>query len=364
MSGVKPYPLAVAPEPVAKVWGGRSLARMVDLPDAADDRIGEVWCLSALRERPSRVTNGALAGERLDEALARLDGPPAAVPFPVLVKFLEVTEPISLQVHPGDAYARKQGHPNGKCEAWLVLKAAPGACVIHGLKSPADPHPDAPEPPSTADLAAFARALREDPGSLDAFLRRVAIKEGDVIPVPPGTVHSTSGELVVVEVQQTSDLTYRLHDWGRGGPGRELALDHALAALAPRARTPLPLGGLTLESGPATRRLLFACRPFVMEEIHVVGSWSAPSRGHAFEVLTGLKGKPQVECGGDVLPLPPGRSVLVPHGMAFGLVSRAAGRVLRVYQADLEAEVRTAALAAGHPPERVDEVVFAGDSLP
>ena len=160
---------------------------------------------------------------------------------------------------------------------------------------------------------------------------------------------------VLVNAQQSADLTYRMYDWGR--TGREMHVEEAIEALQPRPHPAVPLAGLTLESGPCTRRLLWACRAFVMEEIHLSGHWSAPTRGHQFEVLMGLKGKPTVECRGDQLTLLPGRSVLVPGGLPFSLSSRAAGRVVRVYQADL-GEIRTALAGAGHSADKISDFLY------
>jgi mannose-6-phosphate isomerase len=346
-----PYPMAIAPVAITKVWGGHELAALVNLEDPPAEPVGEVWSLSALPGKSCPVANGALAGVPLDEALDQLETP-LPKPFPVMLKCLETNEPISLQLHPSDVMARRRGHPCGKSEAWLVLKAAPDAAVIHGLRSAAsDVDGIAAPPPTGEDLAAFVRCLRGNAAGIERYLRSIPVKDGDVIPVPPGTVHSTRGHIVWAEVQQSADLTYRLHDWGR--QGREMHVEQALEALAPRPLDGLPLSGLTLESGPCTRRLLWACPAFIMEEISVSGHWSAPTKGRPFEVLMGLRGKPQVECRGDALPVLPGRCVLIPGGLAFSLSARAAGRVLRVYQADLDAEVVPALTAAGHTPEKI-----------
>ena len=351
-----PYLMSVAPIPVTKVWGGHQLAPMVDLQDPPHEPIGEVWSLSALPGHSCPVVNGALAGLPLDEALAQLEAD-IPRPFPVLLKMLESTQPMSVQLHPSDAVARKHGHPCGKSEAWLILRATPEARVYHGLKALAsDGVGAAAAPPETGDLAAFVKAVRTDPSQLPNFLRTFPVREGDVFPVPPGTVHACTGGLVWAEVQQSADLTYRMYDWDR--TGREMHTEKALEALVPKPPPAIPLSGLTIESGPCTRRLLWACRAFVMEEIHVSGHWSAPTRGHAFEVLMGLRGKPQVECRGDAITLLPGRAVLIPGGLPFALSSRAAGRVLRVYQADLEQELRPALVAAGHGPDKIADFLY------
>ncbi|MBI4859947.1 MAG: class I mannose-6-phosphate isomerase [Candidatus Riflebacteria bacterium] len=339
---ISPYPMALGPVAVGKVWGGSSLARFAGLTEAPAEPIGEIWSLSALDQRPTVVTNGPLAGMPLPEALGQIEGAPPA-PFPLLVKVLEATTPISLQVHPSDAFARAQGFACGKSEAWLILKVGPTGRVLHGLRD-------------GVSLPEFVDALERGAEDVLRCVRQFKVAEGDVIPILSGTVHATLGELVWAEVQQSSDLTYRLCDWGR--TGRELHVDRAMAALDPRPPCPAPVSGLTLEVQVATRRLLVACRPFVMEEIHLTGHWSAPTRGHPFEILMGLRGKPQVECRGDSLQLLPGRSVLLPAPLPFAISSRSPGRLLRVYQADLESELRPALVAAGHSPERIATTLF------
>ena len=243
-----PYLISVAPVAVTKVWGGRQLAAMVDLLDPPNEPIGEVWSLSALPGKACPVVNGALAGMPLDEALTQLEVD-LPHPFPVLLKLLETVEPISLQLHPNDVLARKRGHPCGKSEAWIILKATPEARVTHGLKSASsDALGAAAAPPETGDLGGFVRAVRSGSADVSKYLRTFAVREGDVFPIPPGTVHSTTGGIVWAEVQQSADLTYRLYDWGR--TGREMHVEEALEALSPRPIGAMPLSGLTLESGP------------------------------------------------------------------------------------------------------------------
>ena len=166
-----------------KPWGSTDLLPWAAAP-ADGDAIGEVWF------------------ERAD----------AAAPKPaLLLKLLFTSEPLSIQVHPDDSFARSIGLPNGKTEAWYILSAKPGAQVAIGLKHPL----------SAAEL----RASIED-GSIAEKVQWRSVRSGDVIFVPAGTIHAIGGGIVLAEIQQQSDATFRLFDYGRQ---RELHVDNAVA---------------------------------------------------------------------------------------------------------------------------------------
>ena len=224
--------LWLRPRLVPRVWGGRRLAAWFG--EATEEPVGEAWLV--FDENP--VLNGPWAGRPLVEVLDELGpgflGPRAAGAFPhlpFLVKLIEAEAWLSVQVHPDDAYARaheaKSGY-SGKHEAWVVLKAAPGARIVYGLKQPVD----------RATLAEAAKSRR-----ILELLNFVPVEEGDVIYVPAGVIHALGPGLLVLEVQQCSDLTYRLYDYGRG---RALHLEKALDV----ARLdPVPLKKRRLEPG-------------------------------------------------------------------------------------------------------------------
>jgi mannose-6-phosphate isomerase len=341
-AGIAPYPMILAPACVPKVWGGRSILDFVELAEAPDGPIGEIWTLSALSERPTLVQNGRCGGMPVAEALERVG---CTAPCSFLVKLLESTSPLSLQVHPNDAQAQAAGLPSGKSEAWFVLRTFGDCKIVYGLADGI----------STAE---FGDAVRAGSADLQRYLKLIPVKEGDVIPVPPGVMHTILGHMVWAEVQQSADVTYRLHDWGRQDASRALHIDAGLAAISPTVPSTVPTAGLTIEAGPCSRRLLWACSSFVMEEIHVSGQWSSPTRGHAVEALMGLWGKPQVDCAQDRLPLPPGRTIVIPNGLPYSVSTRAAGRLLRIYQADLETEIRPALVAAGHAEDRIATALY------
>lgn len=251
-------PLLLEPELVARPWGGRRLAHLAPRGTAPAGPIGEAW-LAGPESRvvgvAHRVVGAAppgvrttvgggapvgVRGARLAElAAAHGEAFVGRIPFarygarvPLLVKLLDAAEPLSLQVHPDDAYAlREEAHTGhlGKTEAWYVLEAAPGASVLWGWERDVD------EPSVRAAIEA---------GRLEQLLRRVPVQAGDVIVNQAGVVHAVGAGILLYELQQASDLTYRLYDYDRRderGRARELHLEKGLAVarLTPEA-TPEP----------------------------------------------------------------------------------------------------------------------------
>lgn len=280
---VSPWPLR--PSLRRRPWGGSALAALwpaggVEL-EAGPGPIGEAW----LAGPDNRVAAGPDAERRVSELIARHGaGVLGEAPrsrygdrFPLLLKLLDAAEPLSLQVHPDDAYARRfeaaSGHL-GKTEAWWVLRAEPGASVWWGFRRPC----------GKDEVRAAAEA-----GRLSELLRTLPLAAGDVVVNPAGTVHALGAGLVVFEVQQASDLTYRLDDHGRvGADGRPRAL-HLDAALAvadrETDRQPAPEARIT-GSG---RRELARTHAFVLEEVAPPPAgvnWRVD--GTSFELVTHL----------------------------------------------------------------------------
>ena len=206
------YPFLVVPIFDERPWGSLDLRPIYTR--SVKDPIGESW----LTWEDNRVANGPLAGQSLGDLAKKfgrdLVGQVAVYDnrFPLLVKFLFPCDKLSVQVHPDDEQARKSGQPCGKTECWYVLRANPGAQVALGLKS-------------GVTLAEFEQAIRDT--RAEKLLNWVDVYAGDMLYVAAGTVHTIGGGMVLVETQQTSDITYRLYDYGRP---RALHIEEGLAA--------------------------------------------------------------------------------------------------------------------------------------
>lgn len=217
----EPYILKMTPYLRPKVWGGRKLATTFhkSLPD--DRPYGEAWEVSDLDEGESVIANGPLTGKPLSEAVDRWGealAPPAADgAFPLLVKILDADDDLSVQVHPGaDDLARHDLDGDSKDECWVVLDCEPGGSILHGFDEPVSP-------------SDFRAAIAHERAA--QMLRRIEVSPGDVIRVRPGTIHAICKGVCLLEIQQPSDTTYRVYDYGRpgmDGKPRELHVDEAL----------------------------------------------------------------------------------------------------------------------------------------
>lgn len=312
-------PLRFAPNFKPAIWGG---SRLRDLFDSAPtgERIGEVWVLSDHGKGQSVVTNGPRAGTTLRQLMEqdarRLLGRDAGkyTEFPLLLKFIHAENALSVQVHPTDAKARELEGPSarGKTEAWVVLEADDEAQLYTGLNPGTTPE-----------------RLRHgiDCGEVEELLYTHEALPGDCIFLHAGTVHAIGGGVLLFEVQQNSDLTYRLYDWGRVDPktgrGRELHVEKGLACVD-FSGGPCRPESVTDEGHGRVRRA-----PLVECEYFTLGRWesSRPFRAGApgqCRVLVGTDGRATIRHKGveypiglgDVwlLPAEVGPCECVPHG--------------------------------------------------
>ena len=211
-------------EPILKpkVWGGRRLWTVLGKHLPADQKIGESWEVADIPEGTSRIGNGVHAGQTLHEVVQEHseDFTSGCKSFPLLVKFIDVTRDTSIQVHP-DAETCRRSFPlaRPKTETWIVIDAEPDASVYHGLR-PGCSHDE------------FSRRAHD--GTVEQCLRRVPVSVGDVIHVPAGTVHALLAGVLVLEIQEPSDTTFRLEDRGRTGEeARELQIEQAIESVRP-----------------------------------------------------------------------------------------------------------------------------------
>ena len=220
------YPLKFAPMFQYRLWGGRALADYMQTTLPGDEPIGEAWILSDRADFASPIANGPLAGETLGDLMqhrkADILGRLAAHfdRFPLLLKFLDVEKMLSVQVHPRDDQAELiPAGDTGKTEAWIVLRVQDGARIYAGLKPGTSPQ----------DLSQLTAA------NADNYLPSFTPQPGQAVMIEAGTVHSLGDGVLVFEVQENSDTTFRLFDWdhvdARTGKPRELQVEKALAAI-------------------------------------------------------------------------------------------------------------------------------------
>ena len=240
-----PYPMKLEPILMQRLWGGRRLAEMFGkvLPD--EQPYGESWEVSDVPAHASVIVNGPLTGRSLRDLMvedaAGLLGEARCAEggrFPLLVKLLDCSDVLSVQVHPDEAACRLLGgHARPKTESWIVLHADPGAKIYLGLAA-------------GVTRPQFEAALAE--GTVEKLLNVIEPAVGDCLYITSGTVHALGAGLVLAEIQQTSDTTYRVYDWGRLGPDgrpRPLHVEQALASIhfveaePPTPQVPRPLEG-------------------------------------------------------------------------------------------------------------------------
>jgi mannose-6-phosphate isomerase len=229
---LSPYPLTFEPIYKEKVWGGRALEKLGRaLPGDESTLIGESWELADLAataasgggggaER-SVIVNGPLAGRTLHEAIERhREAMLGELPlneqgaFPLLVKFLDAQQNLSVQVHPSEQYAAKHPEAHLKSEAWYIVDCEPGAVIYKGVQEGVTPEQ-------------FRRALEAD--QLEPLLLKVPVEPGQCHYLPSGTCHALGAGVVVAEVQTPSDTTFRVYDWGR--TGRQLHVEEAMQCI-------------------------------------------------------------------------------------------------------------------------------------
>lgn len=213
------YPMRLEPCFSVRPWGGDRLAAALGKAvGAGPGPIGESWELSDHPDGRSRVATGPLAGEFFGDLVRRFPvgmtgRPDPPERYPLLVKYIDAAEDLSIQTHPDDAMARPLGD-RGKSECWYVMECRPGAEVIHGLRDDVTPE-------------ALRRAAHS--GEMEALIVRRPVRRGSFVVIPPGVVHAILGGTLICEIQQASNLTYRLWDWGRL-PARTLHIEESVAA--------------------------------------------------------------------------------------------------------------------------------------
>lgn len=248
------YPFKFRAQLIHKIWGGHTIAGWYDHVPADYDNVGEAWVMSDIEKYPTEVVNGAHAGDSLQDLLEvymdELVGGKVyelfGNHFPLLLKFIDAADDLSIQVHPGDDYALENEESLGKTEMWYVLPSKERASIYLGWKQ-------------TMNSSLIHAAITD--GSLARYLREYRVRAGDVAYIPSGTVHAIQCDTIVAEIQENSDITYRLYDYnriGNDGRTRPLHLEKALRVMDFETKEeavlthpePIPDGAVNLSKNP------------------------------------------------------------------------------------------------------------------
>jgi len=312
------YPLIFEPIFKPKIWGGRRLETSLGKRLPEGERIGESWEIADLEDDQSVVTNGPARGRILGELVrewgTELIGRASLFEgrFPLLIKFLDATDTLSVQVHPDEAMARRLGgRVRVKNEAWYVLYADENGFIYRGVRE-------------GVDCEALKRAVREQ--RVEAALNRIAVRKGQCYYLPSGTIHALGAGVTVAEVQTPSDVTYRVYDWNRIDPSigrpRDLHLEEALQCISCDTA---PIPGERREhvaSVWTSVTSLVRCESFVIERVRMVEGVEQIIPYEEMVIWIVLEGSGSIVCNGPALSVDfgVGDSVLIPAGLKNGRV--------------------------------------------
>ena len=317
----KPYPLQFVPILKERIWGGTKLKTVLNKP-IVSDRTGESWEISTVEGDVSVVANGTLAGKSLNDLI---NSTPEAIlgtevfkrfgkQFPLLFKYLDAREDLSIQVHPNDELAKKRHNSFGKTEMWYVMQADENAKVIVGFKEKSNP-------------GEYLENLKNK--TLLSILDDIKVKVGDVFFLETGTVHAIGAGLVIAEIQQTSDITYRLYDFDRvdaAGNQRELHVDLALDAINydkvdthKKYNTELNQSNTVVD-----------CPYFTTNFLPLDGKISVDKTGKSFTVFMCVEGSFEIEYGDSRFQYRKGDTVLIPADLKTFIINGIAS-ILEIY---------------------------------
>ena len=351
--GVSLFPSRLEPIFSSRPWGARTLAPLFPEKSNLAEPLGEAWMTGV----ECRFASGPFAGQKLGDVWGTLPSAwtgtkigGADGSFPLLVKFIFADEKLSVQVHPDDSYAahhEKAAGGRGKTEMWYAIHTRPGAEVLAGLK-----------PGVTPEI--FKRAIED--GSAEDCLQHIPVSAGEAIFVPAGTAHTIGAGLVLCEVQEYSDLTYRVFDYNRRdarGHSRELHVEKALQVMRFGEQHGGKIAPVRITRDGMTGTYFIACQFFAVEKWEFAESTSAATSPEHFDVLIFLEGSGSIQWGDETVDFAPAQTWLIPAALgAYHLAPRERTSVLRAYVPPSLDEFARKLAAQGISQAAVSRVVY------
>ncbi len=339
---MRPEPTRIEPTFSPRLWGSRSLAPVYPEKTNLPEPLGEAWLTGV----DCKIASGPLLGRTLGDAWSAMPGEwrgtrlNSCNEFPILVKFMFPREKLSIQVHPNDAYAAAHEQASGgkgKTEMWHAVSSEPGARLLLGLKP-------------GIDKQMFLDALKEN--TIEDVFQSHDVSAGDTFFVTPGTPHTIGPGMILCEVQEYSDLTYRIYDYGRvdtNGRPRELHIEKALKVMNFGAAAPGKVAPLHLPGERVHKSLLAACSYFATERWEFRATIEAESRSDCFELFVILNGTGHIHWHGTPLPYQRGQCWFMPASLGkFSLQPEQSTSLIRTYVPNLPrlySELRRAAIS-------------------
>ena len=318
---MKLYPLQFEPILKERIWGGTKLKTILNKP-ITSDITGESWEISTVEGDVSVVSNGDLAGKSLNDLIQVTPEDILGTEvyrrfgkqFPLLFKYLDAREDLSIQVHPNDELAKKRHNSFGKTEMWYIMQADENARIIVGFKE-------------KSNATEYVENLKSK--TLLSILDDVIVKSGDVFFLETGTVHAIGAGLVVAEIQQTSDITYRLYDFDRvdaAGNERELHVDLALDAINYNEVDTFKLYTKNINQ----TNTIVDCPYFTTNFLPLEGKKIVINSGNSFSVYMCIEGTFEIELENSRFQYKKGDTVLIPAALMTFILSGKAS-ILEIY---------------------------------
>jgi len=320
------YPLKFTPILKEKIWGGNKLNTILNKEAKASDKIGESWEISGINGDESIISNGFLQGNTLSEVIEIYMGELVGDKvfqkfgheFPLLIKLIDASDILSIQVHPDDKLSKKRHKAFGKTEMWYVLQADKEATLISGFKQ-------------NTDQAQYTKALNNN--TLESILAHHKVQAGDAFFIPAGRVHAIGKGIMLAEIQQTSDVTYRIYDFDRkdaNGKTRELHTDLALDAIdfEPAQNLRIDYKGKTNEASEIANCNYFKTNLIELDQIIEHDFYALDS----FLIYLCVEGEFDIVCGEHQVQVTTGETVLIPADLrTIKIVPKGKCKALEVY---------------------------------
>ena len=303
---MKKYPIKVSYVAKSRIWGGENLCRIFGKENGGEN-IGETWELTVRDDEMSNIVNGEYAGMPLGEYIGGdksvLGTKCAGERFPLLIKFIDAQDKLSVQVHPDDDYAAANEKDPGKTEMWYILDAKEGAKIVYGLADGV----------SRDD---FAKAVAE--GNIDSAMGYTPVKKGETYFIPSGMLHAIGEGIIIAEIQQNSDLTYRVYDYDRRdseGKTRELHVEKSLAVVKPFTEDEVNAIRFEAKDSEDNEETLAHCRYFRVKKLAIKGERSLFASEESFASLLCISGEGKICHEGKNYSVKAGDSYFIPASM-------------------------------------------------